>query len=184
MGRWHRTHETLRRAAFELFSERGYEATATAEIAKHAGVSEMTLFRHFPTKEALLLSDPFDPLMADAVRARPEGESAMRALIEGIRQAWRHIPPENVQEMRTLLRIVNQTPHLHGAIERNSEMTANTLIEALHSRGVETTQARIATRAVLAGLSVALLEWAESEESSLNDALTSALHVLGGYESA
>lgn len=80
MGRWEQTHKSLRKAALELFAEQGYEATATAQVAERAGVSEMTLFRHFPTKEMLLLADPFDPLMAEAVRARPEHEPAMRAL--------------------------------------------------------------------------------------------------------
>lgn len=39
----------------------GYAATGTAQIAQRAGVSEMTLFRHFPSKEALLLEDPSMP---------------------------------------------------------------------------------------------------------------------------
>ena len=37
----------LQQAALELFRERGYEATTTAEIAARAGVTERTFFRHF-----------------------------------------------------------------------------------------------------------------------------------------
>lgn len=37
-----------------LFAERGYGASSTAEIAAAAGVSQGTLFHHFPTKRALL----------------------------------------------------------------------------------------------------------------------------------
>ena len=99
MGRWDQTHEALKRAAFELCAERGYEATATAQVAERAGVSEMTLFRHFPTKEALLLTDPFDPLMAEAVRARPAHEPAMLALAQGIRQAWGRVDAESTREL-------------------------------------------------------------------------------------
>jgi AcrR family transcriptional regulator len=40
-------------AALELFAERGFASTTTAEIARHAGVAEKTLFSHFKTKEAL-----------------------------------------------------------------------------------------------------------------------------------
>lgn len=40
-------------AAEKLFSELGYERTPTAEIAKKAGVTERTLFKHFPTKSSL-----------------------------------------------------------------------------------------------------------------------------------
>jgi AcrR family transcriptional regulator len=41
-------------AARRLFSERGYAATTTADVARHAGVSEGTLFHHFGSKEGLL----------------------------------------------------------------------------------------------------------------------------------
>ncbi|MBM4763641.1 TetR/AcrR family transcriptional regulator [Bacillus sp. B15-48] len=41
-------------AAINLIAEKGYKAVSTKEIAQEAGVSEMTLFRHFGTKRALL----------------------------------------------------------------------------------------------------------------------------------
>ncbi len=94
MGRWDRTHEALRQAALELFSEQGYEATGAAQVAAHAGVSEMTLFRCFPTKEALLDDDPFDPMIAEAVRSRLSNEPTMRAVAEGIRDALGRACPE------------------------------------------------------------------------------------------
>lgn len=40
-------------AAFQLFSEKGYQLVSTKEIATTAGVSEMTLFRHFKNKKEL-----------------------------------------------------------------------------------------------------------------------------------
>lgn len=43
-------------AAVEIFSEKGYSATSTNEIAKKAGVAEGTIFRHYKTKKDLLLS--------------------------------------------------------------------------------------------------------------------------------
>jgi len=39
-----------------LFAEKGYANTSTAEIAKIAGVSEGTIFKHYGTKDKLLLS--------------------------------------------------------------------------------------------------------------------------------
>jgi AcrR family transcriptional regulator len=41
-------------AAESLFAEAGYSETSTANIAKRAGVTEKTLFKHFPTKQDLL----------------------------------------------------------------------------------------------------------------------------------
>ncbi|TLS36111.1 TetR/AcrR family transcriptional regulator [Pseudalkalibacillus caeni] len=43
-------------AAVEIFSEKGYAATSTSEIAKKAGVAEGTIFRHYKTKKDLLMS--------------------------------------------------------------------------------------------------------------------------------
>ncbi|MGP5673622.1 TetR/AcrR family transcriptional regulator [Brachybacterium alimentarium] len=180
MERWCQTHEALRRAAAELFAERGYDAATTAQVADRAGVSEMTLFRHFPTKERLLLADPFDPLMADAVQARPAHEPAMTALAEGIRQAWGRVDAESARTLRNQLRIIARAPALRGAIERNSDETVAALVAALRVRGVEETPARVAAAAVIAGLSTALLEWARSEHTPVDVAIASALDLLGG----
>ena len=43
-------------SAILIFSEKGYANASTAEIARHAGVSEGTIFKHYGTKENLLLS--------------------------------------------------------------------------------------------------------------------------------
>ena len=48
------THDRLLDAALEVLRERGYRGGGTKEIAKRAGLSEMTLFRHFPTKAELV----------------------------------------------------------------------------------------------------------------------------------
>jgi AcrR family transcriptional regulator len=42
--------------AIRLFAEKGYANTSTSEIAREAGVAEGTIFRHFGTKDNLLLS--------------------------------------------------------------------------------------------------------------------------------
>ncbi|MFC3884413.1 TetR/AcrR family transcriptional regulator [Bacillus songklensis] len=43
-------------AAIGIFSQKGYAATSTSEIAKKAGVAEGTIFRHYKTKKDLLLA--------------------------------------------------------------------------------------------------------------------------------
>lgn len=44
----------LIQAAVELFTTHGFHATTTPAIASRAGVAEGTIYRHFPSKEALL----------------------------------------------------------------------------------------------------------------------------------
>ena len=43
-------------AALKIFTEKGYNGSTTAEIARAAGVAEGTIFRHFPTKKELLIA--------------------------------------------------------------------------------------------------------------------------------
>ena len=48
------THRRLLDAAARVFARSGLEGATTREIAREAGVNEVTLFRHFQSKEKLL----------------------------------------------------------------------------------------------------------------------------------
>jgi AcrR family transcriptional regulator len=48
------TRDRLLKAAIEVFSTEGYVGATTREIARVADVSEVTLFRHFQSKEQVL----------------------------------------------------------------------------------------------------------------------------------
>jgi AcrR family transcriptional regulator len=48
-----KTREKILNSALKLFSEKGFLGATTKEIAKKAGISEVTLFRYFPSKEKL-----------------------------------------------------------------------------------------------------------------------------------
>lgn len=50
------TSDKLILAAIDLIAEQGYDGTTTKEIAAAAGVNEVTLFRHFGSKQALLVA--------------------------------------------------------------------------------------------------------------------------------
>lgn len=60
-------------AAIKIFADKGYSNTSTSEIAKLAGVAEGTIFKHYGTKDKLLLSlivpyiKEFFPSIADEV---------------------------------------------------------------------------------------------------------------------
>lgn len=51
-----RKQASIIEAAIEVFSEKGYAASSTSEIAQKAGVAEGTIFRHYRTKKDLLIS--------------------------------------------------------------------------------------------------------------------------------
>lgn len=178
-----RTHAELLRSALELFAERGYDATTAAAIADRASVSEMTFFRHFSSKDAVLVDDPYDPLIAEAIARQPTALQALAAAVAGVDEAWRAVPGPAAADVRERLRIVARTPSLRGALARNSAGTADAIAEALQSRGVSRVDAQIAAAATIGALNAALLEWADGDDPDLGSAIQSALTVLAGGRS-
>ncbi|GAA1980883.1 TetR family transcriptional regulator [Microbacterium pumilum] len=162
-----------------LFVERGYAATTTAQIARRAGVSEMTLFRHFASKSAFLVEDPYDPLIAAAVRARPSDEPALPATIRGIRAAWAAVEPPDVAIVRERLRIVATTPSLRGALAAGSAATEQAIVDALVERDTPAPESRVVAAAVVAGLNAALIDWSLSDDANISTALQTAFRALG-----
>jgi AcrR family transcriptional regulator len=180
MTKAERTRAALMRAALELFEERGYESTTAAAIAERAGVTEMTFFRYFPSKDSVLIADPYDPLIAEAIRRQPAALSALAAAIRAIADGWKAVPPPASGEVRDRLRIVSRTPSLRGAIARNNRATEDAIAGALVDRGVAKTDARIAAAATMGALSAALLDWADGDDPDLGTAIDAALRVLQG----
>jgi AcrR family transcriptional regulator len=175
-----RTRAALLQAALELFDERGYDSTTVAAIAERAGVTEMTFFRHFPSKDAVLIADPYDPLIAEAIMRQPAHLSPLAAAIGAISDGWKAVPPPASTEVRDRLRIVSRTPSLRGAIARNNAVTEEAIAGALTARGVPASDARIAAAATMGALTAALLNWADGDDPDLGTAIDAALHVLQG----
>jgi AcrR family transcriptional regulator len=63
-GRRERTRARLVACALELFERQGFDQTTVTQIAQAAGITQMTVFRHFPTKDRRVVDDPYDPVMA------------------------------------------------------------------------------------------------------------------------
>ncbi|MFF2844688.1 TetR/AcrR family transcriptional regulator [Paenarthrobacter sp. NPDC057981] len=172
-----RTRSRLIDAALELFERDGYEQTPATAIAAAAGVTEMTFFRHFTTKDQLLLDDPYDPLLASSVRDQPPGPP-LRRTIHGIRAAWRTLPEPADDFTKRRIRIVAATPGLRAAVARNNASTETALSDALIADGSDPLQARVAVAAVIAAMSVALIEWSQQEKATLGETIDTALDVL------
>jgi AcrR family transcriptional regulator len=81
--------------ALRLFAEQGYDGTATRDIAEAAGVAEGLLFRHFPTKRALLRAvlQEYGPrsqflLLAPQIAELPVGEALVRLYSQRVDHLW------------------------------------------------------------------------------------------------
>ncbi|NEY35698.1 TetR family transcriptional regulator [Streptomyces sp. PRKS01-65] len=82
-----RNHERLLKVAAEAFAEHG-ESASLDEIAKRAGVGSGTLYRHFPTRRALLEAACLDRIEAIAARAAVLADELPpgRALVEWLNE--------------------------------------------------------------------------------------------------
>jgi len=76
------TRQALSDAAVQLFTERGFDNVGVREVAEAADVSLSTLFKHFPSKEALVfdLDADIESALVAAVRDRASGQSVLHAL--------------------------------------------------------------------------------------------------------
>ncbi|MET8543404.1 TetR family transcriptional regulator [Kitasatospora sp. NPDC004799] len=158
-----KTRQTIRREAYRMFTEQGYDSTTVEQIAAAAEVSPSTFFRYFATKEDLVLSDEYDPAMIAALLARPADEpfleSCRAAMADLIHQLLRH----DREELFTRMRLITEVPALRAALYRSSSSPQELFLTVLTRRaGVEepTYEMRVTAAAIAAATAEALLQWA------------------------
>ncbi|MGA2012807.1 MAG: TetR family transcriptional regulator [Solirubrobacteraceae bacterium] len=95
-----RTRTTIQAVALDLFERQGYGATTVDQIAALAEVSQSTFFRYFPTKEAVVLHDRYDPLLLAAFRAQPAQLSPIAALRATLRSVLGTLPAQELAHER------------------------------------------------------------------------------------
>ncbi|MCX5404502.1 TetR/AcrR family transcriptional regulator [Streptomyces sp. NBC_00335] len=107
------TRKALADAALRLFLEHGYDKVGVRDVAEAADVSVTTLFKHFPSKEALVFDEDEDieAALVSAVRDRAPGQSVLHSLREHFveTRASRRIDDPAVIAHITLVR---ETPEL------------------------------------------------------------------------
>ena len=174
-----RTRTRLQAIALELFTVQGYDATTVEQIAAAAGVSHMTFFRHFPTKESVLVEDPYDPLVAAAVRAQPTDLPPLERVRRGILAAWTGAPMPVDQETQARVAIMSGHEKLRAKGWENTLQTQRVIVEALEATGVPRREAVVAAGACLGAVMAALFDWGlEGGAESLGSRLLAALDQL------
>src|SRR6202161_361778 len=82
------TQDRILEAAVQLFSRQGYSGRSTHEIARLAGVSEVTVFRHFARKRDLFWAAAESRLrrirISRELRNRLESDEHPRTALPGI----------------------------------------------------------------------------------------------------
>ena len=147
-----------------LFLANGYEATTVEAIAQAAGVSHMTFFRYFPTKEDVVLADDYDPLLAELIAARPPQEPAFDALRQALRAAFAHSSGPDRDALFQRTRLILRTPALRARLWEQQAATEALFARALaarRGRDAPDLATRVAAAACLAALTTALVVWVD-----------------------
>jgi AcrR family transcriptional regulator len=84
------TKDKLLRAALEIGARDGLEAATTAAIATKAGVAEGTLYRHFPSKDDLLI-EVYRGIKREIFEAISDGEDGGEAPDARLKRVWRKL---------------------------------------------------------------------------------------------
>jgi AcrR family transcriptional regulator len=135
MGRRERkkaqTRQALADAALEMFLTRGYEQVGVRDVADAADVSVTTLFKYFPSKEALVfdLHDDLEAGVVAAVHERKHGQSIPQALCDYI-SGW-VTTMTAAPQYAAFARLVDGTPALQDYACRVWRRHADTLADAI-----------------------------------------------------
>ncbi|WP_190016411.1 TetR family transcriptional regulator [Streptomyces lucensis] len=169
----------LQQAALELYQERGFDQTTTAEIAARAGVNERTFFRHFPDKREVLFDGEADlraALMHEVAEA-PEGLAPLDVLLHAFRIAGR-ILEENRPFSEPRLAIIAVTPALRERDLAKAASLTEAVAEALRRRGVHDRLADLAAQTGWAAFHHAAQAWIDDPSQNLAAHLSQAFNDL------
>ncbi|QPP10453.1 TetR family transcriptional regulator [Streptomyces bathyalis] len=161
------TRRNIQEHALRLILDQGYDDTTVEEIATAAGVSHMTFFRYFPTKESVVESDDYDPLIARLIEERPPEEDALTALHHALSQGLARIYEADKEALLVRTRLVLTTPALRARQWQNQHATEQLFTDALTARQptADPLRVRVLAAASLAALTTALTVWVDSNGS-------------------
>ena len=138
MGRWEpNARSRLAEAALKLYVERGFEQTTVAEIAKEAGLTERTFFRHFADKREVLFSGSAElhELLVDTLAGCPAGVAPLDAIARALESAGGMFR-ERGSFARQRHTVIVANPELQERELLKLASLAAALAEALRRRGV------------------------------------------------
>ena len=161
MGRWEpNARGRLAQAALTLYARQGFEQTTAAEIARAAGLTERTFFRHFADKREVLFygTDSLRDLILGAIADTPASATPMEA-VGLVLQTVGAIVQENPELARLRNEIVCANAELRERELVKLDELAAAMAGALRARGIAEPAASLAAEAGIAVFKVARARW-------------------------
>ncbi|MEV8528790.1 helix-turn-helix domain-containing protein [Streptomyces sp. NPDC052000] len=181
MGRWEpNARERLTEAALELYSERGYEQTPVAEIAKRAGLTERTFFRHYADKREVLFAGAgaLQDLFVTAVAEAPRSAAPIDAMAAGLNAVSEMFAGRREQSRRRQAVIAANAELQERELIKLASI-ASALADALRRRGVTDPAASLTAEAGVAVFKIGFELWiTASEEREMSQLMRELLDEL------
>ncbi|HEY3482917.1 MAG TPA: TetR family transcriptional regulator [Streptomyces sp.] len=161
------TRKAIRKAAYRLFADDGYDATTVDRIAAEADVSPSTVFRYFPTKEDIVLTDEYDDGMLDALRNRPAGEPPLDALRAVMRETLAVVLADPAERAELVQRqiLMRDVPAIRSRSQESMIATGRQLgavIADRTGRPAGDQEVRVFTAAVFGALHETIMYWTDT----------------------
>jgi AcrR family transcriptional regulator len=182
MGRWEpNARGRLAQAALALYVEHGFEQTTVAEIARQAGLTERTFFRHFADKREVLFygMEMLRGLLTRAVAEAPASATAMDAVGAAF-QAAAALMQENPERVRLRDAIVSANAELRERELIKLAAMASAVADALRDRGFPEPTASLAAETGVAVFKVAFARWISEPGQELPEMIRESMEELRG----
>ena len=170
------TRAAIRRAALELFAERGYAETTIDQIAEAADVSPRTFYRYFGVKEAVLLSDDHIPPIVTAFAEAPAELPIVAAYRHAVAEVFGGLSPAEREDAAAGQRLMYEVPEARGLLYTEYVQLIGFIADAMQHRPDAPTDPL--ERRVIAGAIVGVLISASHETPMPDDALRESLTIL------
>ncbi|WP_327315274.1 acyl-CoA-like ligand-binding transcription factor [Streptomyces sp. NBC_01235] len=160
------TRARIRREAYRLFTEQGYEATTVDHIADAAEVSPSTFFRYFPSKEDVVVQDEYDPALATALRERPADEPIVDALLASLRGPLGAMLQQDREDLLLRTRITFTDPAIRArnvAEQERSERAIAEIIAERSGRDASDLEIKCAAAAIIGVFTALVRHWVEGD---------------------
>lgn len=180
MGRWEpNARGRLEQAALDLYGEHGFDRTTVAEIARRAGLTERTFFRHFADKREVLFAGSalLEDMLASAVAEAP-AEAAPLAATAGALEAVAAVFEGRHDHARRRQAVIDANAELRERELIKLAALAGTLAGSLRRRGVPDPAAALSAEAGIAVFKVAFERWLADDRHDLPHHIHESLDAL------
>lgn len=186
MTRWHPdARNRLAEAALQLYAERGFEPTTVAEIARRAGLTERTFFRHYADKREVLFAgaERFEQVFVSALEEAVASTAPFAAVAQAVVAAGEFLEQVRGRDSaRQRQAIIAANAELRERELIKMASVASAMAEALRRHGVPDPVARLTAEAGAAVFRVAFERWvgAEGDRTDLPALVRDSLDGLRG----